>query len=83
MNRKMELGILDRDLVGKHAYTAIVEPNVGYIIGRADYGIGGYSPMRHRIFKALDDARKFADELNAAEGLTKEQVLKIVFNTMR
>ena len=80
----MLIGRLDPELVGKHAFTAIVEPGrEGYIIGRADYGLGGYTPLRHQIFKTYDEAKRHADEVNEREGLTKEQALKIVFNTMR
>jgi len=79
----MNTGLLDKALIGKHAFTAIVESE-GYIIGRADYGIGGYTPMRREpTFKTYDAAQKFANGLNEKMGLTKEEALKIVFNTMR
>lgn len=79
----MKTGLLNPKLVGKYAYTAVVESS-GFIIGRADYGVGGYTPMRrHPVFPAWDAAKKFADELNEREGLTREEALEIVFNTMR
>lgn len=75
--------MLNKGLVGKHAYTAVVT-SAGFFIGKADYGTAGYTPMpRHGAFKTWDDARKFADGLNEAEGVGKEEALEIVFNTMR
>ena len=52
----------------------------GFIIGRADYGIRGYTPIRVGgfDFKTWDDAKKFADEQNQSIGLTKEQAMEIV-----
>jgi len=81
----MKTGLLKKELIGKHAFTAIVVPE-GFIIGRADYGIRGYTPIRvggfDFDFKTWDDAKKFADEQNQSIGLTKEQAMEIVFNTM-
>lgn len=79
----MKTGLLKKELVGKHAFTAIVEAT-GYIIGRADYGIRGYTPIRVGgfEFKTYDEAKEFAKEQNRAMGLTDEQAMEIVFNTM-
>ena len=78
----MKTGLLNSKLIGKYAYTPIVEA-IGIILGRADYGVGGYTPMRYRIFQTYDEARNFADEVNESEGLTKKDAFEIVSNTMR
>jgi hypothetical protein len=79
----MKTGLLNKNLVGKHAFTAVVVPE-GFIIGRADYGIRGYTPIKVGgfDFKTYDEAKQFADEQNKSIGLTKDQALEIVFNTM-
>lgn len=79
----MNTGLLNKKLIGKHAFTAIVEAG-GYIIGRADYGVRGYSPIRvgGYTFDTYEKAKEFAKEQNRSIGLTDQEVMEIVFNTM-
>lgn len=71
-------------MVGRFAYTAVVEAgNPHYIIGRADFGTRGYTPMRHHHFKTYEEAQKFATEVNEREGLTPIEAAIIVAETMR
>lgn len=69
------------DLIGKHAFTAIVLPS-GYIIGRADYGERGYTPMKDRAFETYAEAKAAAKAMNDERGMTEREALEIVFNTM-
>ena len=66
----------------RHAYTAIVGPD-GYIIGRADEGVQGYTPVYlSRTFTTYQDAKSFADELNRNLGRTLKEAYAIILGTM-
>lgn len=73
--------MLNAKLIGKFAYTAVVVPE-GFILGRADYGTKGYTPVRIRPYSTWDQAREAANKLNSEEGLTPVEAQEIVFNTM-
>jgi hypothetical protein len=73
-------------LVGKYAYTPVIHEEKGIamtIIGRADFGTVGYTPMKNRTFERHDEAQEFANELNKDLGLTKLEAWLIVADTMR
>ena len=73
-------------LVGKHAFTPVIHEEKGVamtILGRADFGTVGYTPMKHRIFERHDEAQEFANELNKDLGLTPLEAWVIVMDTMR
>ncbi len=77
------MATMNRDLIGKYAFTAIVE-EAGYCIGRADYGVRGYTPIRVQgyTFDTYEEAKAFAKDQNKRMGLTDQQAMEIVFNTM-
>ncbi len=65
------------------AYTGVVAEQ-GYIIGRADRNVKGYTPVPAQgTFPSYDAAQERADKLNEARGMPRVEALKIVFTTMR
>lgn len=69
--------------LGRHAFTAVVV-RTGFIIGRADYGTKGYTPIApDKGYKTWGDAQKAAKAMNDKEGISQQEALEIVFNTMR
>lgn len=79
----MDTGLLNKKLVGKHAFTAVIRKE-GYMIGRADYGIRGYTPIRVDgvSFETYEAAKEYAKEQNGRMGLSEKEAMEIVFNTM-
>jgi len=71
-----------KTMLGRFAYTAIVRPE-GFILGKADYGTRGYTPVYGQTFKTWDAAKKAATDLNDANGVSRLEAEEIVFNTMR
>jgi hypothetical protein len=66
------------------AYAALVGDG-GYIIGRADENVDGYTPLDKTfgVFTTYEEARSKAAELNVALGLTPPEAAEIVLSTMR
>lgn len=59
-------------------------PGAFWIIGRADEGTPGYTPLLVcGIFDTEKQARKQSDELNKFSGLPKDVAAMIVLSTMR
>lgn len=69
-------------LRGKHAFTAVITDE-GYIIGRADYGKTGYTPLKVAPYKSFEEAKAAANKLNKDLGLTPLEAWHIVADTMR
>jgi hypothetical protein len=67
------------------AYTAVIRPEGGYGIGRADAGTKGYTPCPDLgSYATWDEARTMAATLNTDMlHLDKIEALKIVAGTMR
>ena len=95
MNMKGKCGPGDRDqsegrihrvdpatLKGKHAYTAVVLED-GYGVGRADYGIPGYTPLKVAPYQSFEEAKTAANMLNKDLGLNPLEAWHIVADTMR
>lgn len=59
-----------KTLVGKHAFTAVVTED-GYVIGRADFGTPGYTPLKVAPYVSFEEAKAAADQLNDSLGLTR------------
>ncbi len=70
-------------LGGKHAYTALINPPHGWILGRADFGESGYSPVPKEFYPTEKRARARADELKSILGLTPLEAAVLVADTMR
>jgi hypothetical protein len=67
----------------RHAFTALLNEEGLYIIGRADEGVGGYTPQyRFGVYPSYDEAKARADEENARLGLSKEEATTIVLSTL-
>lgn len=67
----------------RYAFAAVEsEGTPAYIIGRADEGEPGYTPMPIG-FGSYEHARRFADLKNEDLGLSKEEAALIILSTMR
>jgi hypothetical protein len=66
------------------AFTPVVNnEGKGFILGRADEGIFGYTPLPHRIFETMDEAQEMADYLNDELGVSREDSFEIIGSTIR
>jgi hypothetical protein len=74
--------ICGRELDVRSAFTPIVVEE-GYILGRADENIPGYTPIYAKVFDTIEEAEQTADELNERHGLTKKEAYEIIASTMR
>lgn len=74
--------ICGRELDVRSAFTPIVIED-GYILGRADENIPGYTPIEYRVFDTYEEAQKMADELNESFGLSNKESYEIIMSTMR
>lgn len=73
---------MNKSLIGKYAYTAIVK-STGCSIDRADYGTRGYTPFpKAGSFATWKEAQEAAKVMNETRGMTEREALEIVMNTM-
>jgi hypothetical protein len=65
------------------AFTAVVDSR-GYLVGRADVGTKGYTPvLREGFFPTYHAAKARAEELNKLMGIPNDEADRIVTSTMR
>jgi len=73
------------DVSGRLAFTAIVDPDNGYILGIAEENVAGYSPVVDKWgapFNTYNQAKIAADAQNARLGLTPKEAWLIVASSM-
>lgn len=67
----------------KFAYTAVLDKELPkYIIGKAEQGRQGYTPMRYCFFDSYKIAQEMADQLNKDLGLSRAEAWEIVAESM-
>ena len=65
-----------------YAYTAVVVGN-GFLVGRSDLGVEGYTPIpMEGRFRTYGEASKRADEMNAERGLDVTNATHIIATTL-
>lgn len=76
INKKMNGG-------PRFAFTAVVQANVGFIIGKAIEGKKGYIPVSEKgIFDSYDKAMAEAEKMNDQIGLSRKEAFYIALETM-
>jgi hypothetical protein len=86
-NTHLEAALIDQYVAGAfqgkaYAFVPVVAKG-GWELGVAVRDERGYSPLRGKSFADQDEARQWADSLNAHIGLTDEQAIEIVCSSMR
>ena len=67
----------------RYAFTAVVVPEHGYIIGMATEGTRGYTPVSNEgVFSSYDEATARAKKMNEQAGLSEKEAFDIVIRTM-
>lgn len=71
------------------AFTGVMHEGM-YVIGLAEQDVAGYTPLLLKsqagpmgMFPTYDAASKYAEDMNAELGISKEQAIRIVLSTMR
>lgn len=73
----------------RFAFTGVIRPVIhegedGYMIGRADEGIPGYTPVPSEgTFAKYDEAQARANRMNETLGLEPGEAWKIVASTLQ
>ena len=69
--------------MGRIAYTVILEPGHGYILGIAEEGVAGYTPdERYGVFKDHAVAKGMTEMLNTRLELSPKEVCLIVLSSI-
>jgi hypothetical protein len=81
----LEAALIDQKVAGAFfdkAYAFVPVYNEGWQLGVAVMYEGGYNPIAGKTFKDQNEAREWADGLNAHMGLTEQAAARIVCSTM-
>jgi hypothetical protein len=85
-NKSVEAALLDQKVAGAfrgktYAYVALVAKR-GWILGVAVANESGYHPIEGKTFDNQQQAREWAEGLNAHIGLSDKAAISIVISTM-
>ena len=83
----LEAAIIDQMVAGTfndkvYAFVAVPTPSIRWGLGVAVANEHGYAPIEGKRFDTYEEAKRWANELNAHIGRTNDEVLDIVGSTM-
>lgn len=86
-SQHLEAAIIDQMVAGQfqdkvYAFTATLNDKDNFILGVVVANEHGYSPVVGKTFKTYEEAKRWANELNAHIGRSQDEVLEIVTSSM-
>ena len=85
----LEAAFIDQKVAGAfprklYAFVAVIasDPDAEYALGVAVANEPGFNPIQGKTFKTWDEAKQWAEGLNAHIGLTHDEAFAIIASTM-